>query len=77
VGIVSWIPFGLWMIAGVYVGRHYSAAYAAAYGRIPSFGWFLKTDDDPTVERWRRRSLVVLVAFLILLIILGPILHWP
>jgi hypothetical protein len=60
--------FGFLALALVHrvIGRRYLDEYVAVYGRLPGSNWFMRTDDNPTVEHWRRRRLAVMVPELLL-----------
>jgi len=55
------------------VARRYLHEYVTAHGRMPGWSWIRRTDENPTVEHWRRRRLAVALA---LLVISVPVLLW-
>lgn len=40
--------------------------YIARYGHLPGRDWFRTPDKDPTIEKWRRRRLLVLAPTIVL-----------
>jgi hypothetical protein len=44
-----------------WVSNRWLAEHTRRYGRLPTTDWWKKRDPDPTVERWRRYRLLVLV----------------
>ncbi len=80
---MTWLGYGVFALAfglavlHAVVGRRYLQEYVAVYKRLPGRSWLSQTDDDATVERWRRRRLAVVIpeilAFLAaFVIILSP-----
>ena len=44
-----------------WVSNRWLAAYHRRYGRLPGRDWWREGDRDPTVERWRRLRVLVLL----------------
>ena len=44
-----------------WVSNRWLAEHHGRYGKLPGADWWREPDPDPTVERWRRLRLLVLV----------------